>query len=257
MSRTNEPPGGEPLTAETIEEEHRRLIEALRALEAANAELEAFCYSVAHDLRAPLRGIQGFSQALLEDHASQLDPKGMDYLQRVSSAALRMSDLIDDLLTLSRISRTPVVREPVDLTALAADVTRDLEREHQRPVQTTIAAGMRVNADARLMRIALENLLGNAWKFTSKVGGDAAVEIGSEMLDGATVFFVRDNGAGFDEAYASKLFAPFQRLHTEKDFGGTGIGLATVQRIIRRHGGRVWARAAVDGGATFSFTLPD
>jgi signal transduction histidine kinase len=256
MSRSNEPPAGEPLTAETIEEEHRRLIEALRALEAANAELEAFCYSVAHDLRAPLRGIQGFSQALLEDHASQLDPKGMDYLQRVSSAALRMSDLIDDLLTLSRISRTPVVREPVDLTALAKEVIRDLEREHQRQIKTTIAAGLRVNADARLMRIALENLLGNAWKFTSKVG-DAAVEIGAEMLDGASVFFVRDNGAGFDEGYASKLFAPFQRLHTEKDFGGTGIGLATVQRIIRRHGGRVWAHATVDGGATFYFTVPD
>ena len=256
MSRDHEPTAGEPLTAETIEEEHRRLIEALRALEAANAELEAFCYSVAHDLRAPLRGIQGFSQALLEDHAGQLDATGKDYLQRVSTAALRMSDLIDDLLTLSRISRTPVAREPLDLSALATRLVHDLEREHQRHINTTIQAGMHVNADARLMQIALDNVLGNAWKFTSKTA-EPAVAVGAESIDGVTTYFVRDNGAGFDEAYASKLFAPFQRLHSEKEFGGTGIGLATVQRIVRRHGGRVWARAAVNEGATFYFTLPD
>ena len=235
--------------------EHRRLAEAVNALEASNEELEAFCYSVAHDLRAPLRGIQGFSQALLEDYEASLDAKGQQYLQRVSTAALRMSELIDDLLNLSRISRAPVLRAPVDLSAMAAQVAEQLEREHGA-VKMTIAPGMRVDADERLMRITLENLIGNAWKFTSRIAAPV-VEVGSETIDGVTTFFVRDNGAGFDEAYASKLFAPFQRLHSEKEFGGTGIGLATVQRIIRRHGGRVWARATVNGGATIYFTLPD
>lgn len=235
--------------------EHRRLLEAVAALEAANQELEAFCYSVAHDLRAPLRGIQGFSQALVEDYEASLDDKGRQYLQRVGNAALRMSELIDDLLTLSRISRAPVSRVPVDLTALATEIAAHLG-EHQRAVRLTIAPRMRVNADARLMRIVLENLLGNAWKFTSKIA-DPAVEIGVERVDGVTAFFVRDNGAGFDEAHASKMFAPFQRLHSEKEFTGTGIGLAIVQRIIRRHGGRVWANGAVNSGATFYFTVPD
>lgn len=244
------------LAAAAFTEEHRRLVEAVTALEAANHELEAFSYSVAHDLRAPLRGIQGFSQALLEDYTGAVDSRGQDYLQRVSAAALRMSELIDDLLTLSRISRTPLSRGPVDLSAIATRVAGDLEREHHRAVTTTIADGMQANADDRLMQIVFENLLDNAWKFTTKVP-EPSVEIGSQSIDGVTAFYVRDNGAGFDEAYASKLFAPFQRLHSDKEFAGTGIGLATVQRIVRRHGGRVWASATLNGGATFYFTLPE
>ena len=239
-----------------MQEEHERLVTAVTALEAANEELEAFCYSVAHDLRAPLRGIQGFSQALLEDYAGSVDAKGQEYLSRVSSAALRMSELIDDLLTLSRISRTPITRTPVDLTAIASTVAGDLTRAHSRQVQATIAPGLTANADARLMQIVFDNLLGNAWKFSGKIE-NPVVEVGTQALDGTTAFYVRDNGAGFDEAYASKLFAPFQRLHSEKDFAGTGIGLATVQRIVRRHGGRVWANATINGGATIYFTLPD
>lgn len=239
-----------------IRGEQARLVEAVTALEATNEELEAFCYSVAHDLRAPLRGIQGFSQALIEDYAGVVDEKGQDYLGRVSAAALRMSELIDDLLTLSRISRSPVSRERVDLSAIAAAVTADLRREHDREVTATIAEGMFATADPRLMQIVFENLLGNAWKFTGKTAGPI-VEVGSQTHDGVTAFYVRDNGAGFDEGHASKLFAPFQRMHSEKEFPGTGIGLATVQRIVRRHGGRVWANAAINGGATFYFTLPD
>lgn len=239
-----------------LRDEHERLIEANVALEAANEELEAFCYSVAHDLRAPLRGIQGFSQALVEDHSASLDAQGQQYLQRVSAAALRMSALIDDLLTLSRISRASLLRAPVDLSAIARSIVEDLERQQERPVTCVIAEGLVVNADARLMRIALENLLNNAWKFTGKTA-QPRVEVNVESIGVAPAFYVRDNGAGFDEAYASKLFAPFQRLHSDKEFPGTGIGLATVQRVVRRHGGRVWARASLNDGATFYFTLPD
>ena len=173
------------------------------------------------------------------------------------SAALRMSDLIDDLLTLSRISRSALTRVAVDVSHLADEVTRDLERQHaDRRIEILIANGLTANADARLVRIVLENLLGNAFKFTAKTDA-ARVEVGDSEIDGARAFFVRDNGAGFDEAYASKLFAPFQRLHSEKEFAGTGIGLATVQRIVRRHGGRAWARSAIGAGTTIYFTLPD
>jgi signal transduction histidine kinase len=245
------------LAAAAMQEEHRRLIETATALTASNEELEAFCYSVAHDLRAPLRGIQGFSQALLDDYTAVVDAKGQDYLKRVSTAALRMSELIDDLLTLSRISRGSLLRGPVDLSAIARETTRVLAQHHpDRTVHTVIADGLSVTADERLMRIVLENLLENAWKFTAKTPAPA-VEVGAATIDGAAAYFVRDNGAGFDEAYASRLFAPFQRLHSEKEFPGTGIGLATVQRIVRRHGGRVWANAAIDRGATIYFTLPD
>lgn len=240
--------------AVAMAEEHQRLVESNIALAAANEELEAFCYSVAHDLRAPLRGIQGFSQALLEDYGTAVDAQGQSYLRRVSAAALRMSELIDDLLTLSRISRSSLMRAPIDLTAIARATAAELNRQTDRPVHITIADGLVATADARLMQIVFENLLGNAWKFTTPTA-EPRVEVGVSARDGA--FFVRDNGAGFDEAYATKLFAPFQRLHSEKEFAGTGIGLATVQRVIRRHGGRVWARAAVNHGATFYFTLPD
>jgi len=239
-----------------LHEEHRRLVESNNALAATNEELEAFCYSVAHDLRAPLRGIQGFSQALLEDYAQGLDDKGQDYLKRVSSAALRMSELIDDLLTLSRISRSSLTRAPIDLSAIAREVAQDQARHYAHPVDVVIADGLHANADARLIRIVLDNLVGNACKFTARTAS-ARVEVGSSEVDGTRSFFVRDNGAGFDEAYASKLFAPFQRLHSEKEFAGSGIGLATVQRIVRRHGGRVSARSAVNAGTTIAFTLPD
>jgi light-regulated signal transduction histidine kinase (bacteriophytochrome) len=236
--------------------EHHLLHESNTALAATNEELEAFCYSVAHDLRAPLRGIQGFSQALLEDYAAAVDGKGQNYLQRVAAAALRMSELIDDLLNLSRISRAPLSRTEVDLSALAREIVADLQQHHTHRVQWTIADGLHAHADARLLKIVLENLLGNAFKFTARSSA-ARAQFGRTEVDGATAFFVRDNGAGFDQAYAAKLFAPFQRLHAEKEFPGTGIGLATVQRVVRRHGGRAWANGTVDGGATFYFTLPE
>lgn len=236
--------------------EHQLLVEANNALASSNEELEAFCYSVAHDLRAPLRAIQGFSHALLEDSLASLAPKGQDYLQRVSAAALRMSELIDDLLTLSRISRAPLVREPVDLSSIARTIVADLDLHATHRVRVTVEDGLQAVADARLVRIALENLLGNAFKFTAKTVSPQ-VEFAALAGDDGPVFVVRDNGAGFDAAYASKLFAPFQRLHSDKDFPGTGIGLATVQRIVRRHGGRVWATAAVGNGAAISFTLPE
>jgi len=245
------------LAGEALVREHRRLVEAVTALEAANEELAAFSYSVAHDLRAPLRGVQGFSQAVLEDYAAAVDPKGQDYLRRIAAGALRMSELIDDLLTLSRIARTALLRGPVDLTAIARAVTSELERQSpDRVVTTTVADGLTATGDARLLRNALENLIGNAWKFSANTA-QPRVEVGSTTADGAVAFFVRDNGAGFDDAHASRLFAPFQRLHSEKEFAGTGIGLATVQRIMRRHGGRVWAEGVVDRGATIYFTLPD
>ncbi|HYE86004.1 MAG TPA: ATP-binding protein [Vicinamibacterales bacterium] len=236
-------------------DEHLRLLESNIALQASNAELEAFSYSVAHDLRAPLRGIQGFSQAVLEEYASALDEKGKSYLARVSAAALRMSQLIDDLLTLSRISRAPLTRAPIDLTSIARSVATDVDARAGRRVDFTIADGLAATADPRLIQIVFENLLGNAWKFTA-AAAVPRVEVGAVVADGTAAFFVKDNGAGFDEAYATKLFAPFQRLHSEKEFAGTGIGLATVQRIVRRHGGRVWATAQVNRGATFYFTLP-
>ena len=226
------------------------------ALAASHAELDAFSYSIAHDLRAPLRAVQGFSQALLEDYSGSIDAKGQDYLTRVSSAALRMSGLIDDLLELSAISRAPLAPGPVDLTAIAVRIAGDLARTSGRDVKTMIASGLQANGDARLLQAVIEKLLDNAWKFTSNTAGPA-IEVGSQMIDGAVVFHVRDNGAGFDPAYASKLFAPFQRLHAEKQFPGSGIGLAVVQRIVRRHGGRVWAESAQNAGATFYFTLPD
>ena len=242
--------------SEALAREHHQLVEAMTALEATNEELEAFCYSVAHDLRAPLRGIQGFSQALLEDYARVLDDTGRDYLTRVSSAAMRMSHLIDDLLTLSRISRAPLARVTVDLSSIARLVASELAAGRAQQVAFTAEPHAMAHADPRLAQIVLENLLGNAWKFCSKIDSPV-VHFGVTDTERGRAFFVRDNGAGFDSAYAAKLFSPFQRLHSEKEFPGTGIGLATVQRIVRRHGGRVWAAATVNGGATFYFTLPD
>ncbi len=229
---------------------------ANQQLTAANQELEAFSYSVSHDLRAPLRSIDGFSQALLEDYADRLDENGRNHLERVRAGAQRMGQLIDDLLKLARVTRTELNRETVDLGALARDVADELRNRDPRPgIELVVAPGVTTHADPRLLRVALENLLGNAWKFTG--GRDRArIEFGRVEHKGTPAYFVRDNGAGFDMAYAGKLFGAFQRLHDAREFPGTGIGLATVQRVIHKHGGRVWAEATPDKGATFYFTLP-
>jgi PAS domain S-box-containing protein len=224
-------------------------------LEAANAELDAFAYSVSHDLRQPLRGLDGFSQALLEDYADKLDPQGRHYLQRVRLASQRMAQLIDDLLDLSRVTRSQVQLESVDLSALARAIAADLQKnEPDRQVEFTITPDLVVRADRGLMRVVLDNLMGNAWKFTGK-RPSAHIELGVTTHDGRPAYFVRDDGAGFDMAYADKLFGAFQRLHGAAEFAGTGIGLATVHRVIQRHGGRVWAESEPDRGATFYFAL--
>jgi len=232
------------------------LAERTLQLESANKELEAFSYSVSHDLRAPLRGIDGFSKALLEDHAAKLDDDGRAYLHRVRSAAQRMADLIDDLLELSRISRSEMRKDLVDLSLMAKQVIGALKDAHpERRVEFSVQPGLNVAGDARLLRVVLENLLNNAWKF-SRQRNPAHIEFGAERLNGQNTFFVRDNGAGFDMTYVDKLFGAFQRLHSTEDYEGTGIGLATVQRIIHRHGGRVWADSEIEKGATFYFTVP-
>jgi signal transduction histidine kinase len=233
----------------------RRVIERTAQLEAANKELEAFSYSVSHDLRAPLRGIDGFSQALLDEYSETLDDTARHYLARVRAGSRHMAHLIEDLLTLSRVSRSEIHRVPVDLSALARTVATELQHTQPgRQVAVEIEPGLTVQGDPGLLRVALENLLGNSWKFTHKHAG-ARIEFRSARRDGDTMFFVRDDGAGFDMAYVDKLFHPFQRLHATEEFEGTGIGLATVQRIIHRHGGRVWGEGAVERGATFYFTL--
>lgn len=221
----------------------------------ANRELEAFCYSVSHDLRAPLRSIDGFSQMLLEDYGSALGAEGRDYLQRVRAASQRMAQLIDDLLELSRLARSEVRRERVDLSALARAIAAELSQtQPERRVTFVVEDGLEAEADPQLLRVMLENLVGNAWKFTSKHPA-ARIEVGARREAGELVYFVRDDGAGFDMAYADRLFGAFQRLHTASEFDGNGIGLATVERIIHRHGGRIWAEGAVEKGATFYFTL--
>jgi two-component system, sensor histidine kinase and response regulator len=225
------------------------------ALETANGELESFSYSVSHDLRAPLRVIDGFSQALLEDYADKLDQEGKENLQRVRAATRRMGELIDDMLNLSRVTRSEMRLESVNLSELAQTIAAELQRSQpDRRVEFVIAEGMVVNGDQGLLKVALENLLGNAWKFTGK-RSEANIKFGMTEGDGKRVYFVRDNGSGFDMAYANRLFGAFQRLHDSHDFAGTGIGLATVQRVIHRHGGQIWAEAEVAKGATFYFTL--
>jgi PAS domain S-box-containing protein len=225
------------------------------AAENANQELESFSYSVAHDLRAPLRAIDGFSQALEEDCAGKLDHDGIEHLRRIRSSAQQMSHLIDGLLGLSRVTRSDIVREKVDLTRLAQKTGARLQEAHpDRKVELIVDEGLVSEGDARLLSAVLDNLLGNAWKFTGKCA-EARVEVGKRVEAGEPAFFVRDNGAGFEQAYAHKLFGAFQRLHSATEFEGTGIGLATVQRIVRRHGGRVWAEGKVGQGSTFYFTL--
>ncbi len=246
----------------TIRRYHEALLASNKArdrylteLSAVNKELEAFSYSVSHDLRGPLRAIDGFSQALLEDYGERVDAEGQEYLARVRAAARRMGQLIDDLLTLSRITRSEVRREEVDLSNLAGAIALELrEQAPQREADFAIEPSIRAQGDPRLLHIALENLLSNAWKFTRN-GAGARIEFGRTEHDGKPAYFVRDNGVGFDMAYGDKLFGAFQRLHDAREFPGTGVGLATVQRIVHKHGGRVWAQAQAGEGATFYFTL--
>ncbi len=226
-------------------------------LESKNKELEAFSYSVAHDLRAPLRSIDGFGRLLLKEHARSLDDKGKEYLAYIRESAQHMGHLIDDLLSLSRVMRSEFQRGQADLTAIALNAAARLRRDHpERQVEIAVADGLVAAGDVRLLTVAFENLLGNAWKFTGK-RADARIDVGVQDDGGRRVYWVRDNGAGFDMAYASKLFGVFQRLHSTSEFEGTGIGLATVQRIVHRHGGRIWAEGQVEMGATFFFTLEE
>ncbi len=233
-----------------------RLKRVSSLLELSNKELEAFSYSVSHDLRAPLRSIDGFSQALVEDCADTLDAEGKDHLQRIRGAVQRMAELIDALLTLARVTRSEIRREAIDLSGMARTVAADLrQRAPERRAEFVIADGLAATGDVRLLRVALENLLENAWKFTAR-RPSARIEFGALAHPGGKrAYYVRDNGAGFDMAYADKLFGAFQRLHAQAEFQGIGIGLATVRRIIRRHGGTIWAEGAPDRGATFHFTL--
>jgi signal transduction histidine kinase len=245
----------EELRRVNAELEHR-VRERTAQLEASNKELEAFCYSVSHDLRAPLRAIDGFSQELLANYAGRLDGQGRHYLERIRAGSQRMARLIDDLLQLSRLTRSELRHQQVDLSGMAREVADELRRrEPRREVTFVIEPGVSGFGDSRLLRLVLENLLGNAWKFTTKQSA-ATIAFGRAESEGGPAYFVRDNGAGFDMAFADKLFGAFQRLHSDRDFPGTGIGLAIVQRVIHRHGGRVWAEGAVEQGARFSFTLP-
>jgi signal transduction histidine kinase len=247
--------------AREVERSRAELDERVRQrtaeLEVVNNELQAFSYSVSHDLRSPLRSIDGFSQALLEDYADSLDPTAADYLRRVRGGAQRMGRLIDDLLLLSRVSRQPVQHGTVSLSDMATETVEELRNQDpHRNVNARIEEDLVVTADEGLLRIVLQNLIGNAWKFTTNVEG-AAITVGSMTEGSSRVFFVRDNGAGFDMEHAQQLFAPFQRLHSSAQFSGTGIGLATVHRAITRLGGRVWADASVGNGATFYFTIDE
>jgi PAS domain S-box-containing protein len=240
---------------EEAEQRRQELSQSNFELAAANKELEAFSYSVSHDLRAPLRTIDGFSLALLEDYADKLDAEGKKHLERVRAATQRMGTLIDDMLNLSRVTRASMRMEKTNISDVAAAVIEELKKSQpERHVEFRIEKGLEATVDSHLLRIILENLLGNAWKFTSK-RAEAHIEFGRSSNNGSSAFFVRDDGAGFDPAYADRLFGAFQRLHAMSEFPGTGVGLATVQRIVHRHGGRIWAESSVGHGATFYFTL--
>src|SRR5213594_1726933 len=238
-----------------LQERNESLRRNAAELLAANTELDAFAYSVSHDLRAPLRSIDGFSQVLLEDYGAQLDEGGRDSLQRVRAASQRMATLIDDLLKLARVTRTEMRTERVDLSGMAREIVLDIQRTApDRQVEFAIAPGLEAQGDSRLLRVVLDNLLRNGWKYTGKQA-QPRVEFTAVDENGGRVFVIKDNGAGFDMQYADKLFGVFQRLHSAAEFEGTGVGLATVRRIINRHGGRIWAEGAVDQGATLYFTL--
>ncbi len=241
-----------------ISELNKELQKRAAELEAANKELEAFSYSVSHDLRSPLQNIDSFSQILVEEYAGRLNTEGRDYLQRLRGSCQHMEEIIEALLALSSMSRQELVLEKVDLSTLAKAVAAELkQKDPERTVEWAIAEGLTADGDARLLRVVLENLLGNAWKFTANRSG-ARIEFGAlPQSNGARTYFVRDNGAGFDMTRAGSLFSPFKRLHAQSQFRGTGIGLATVQRVVRRHRGRIWAEGVVDQGATFCFTLTD
>lgn len=235
----------------------QRVTDRTSQLLAANKELEAFSYSISHDLRAPLRHINGFGLALLEDYNDKLDDVGKGYLTQIRAASQEMAALIDDVLKLALLSRSGMVPEHLDLTAMAQSIIDDLVAvDKNRKVNVKVNASLTVTGDKHLLHIMLANLLGNAWKFTSKTKG-AEITFGVDVVDGEAVYFIRDNGAGFDMEYADKLFGVFQRLHRSDEFEGTGIGLATVQRIVNRHGGRIWAEGEVEKGAAFYFSLPD
>jgi light-regulated signal transduction histidine kinase (bacteriophytochrome) len=231
-------------------------VEALtKELEAANQELEEFSYSVSHDLRAPLRRIDGFSQALQDEYAEQLDETGQGYLTRVRVGAQKMGQMIDDLLKFSRLTRGQLYKDVIDITDLARRIAEEFRQlEPGRKVTIEIADGLVAKGDSRLVNVVLTNLFDNAWKFSRKKAA-AKITLSQEKTAQETIFSLSDNGAGFDMAYAGKLFAPFQRLHAESEFEGTGIGLATAKRIVARHGGRIWANATPEAGASFFFTL--
>jgi signal transduction histidine kinase len=233
----------------------RRVHERTVKLNSSNKELEAFAYSVSHDLQTPLRAIAGFSQALLEDYRPLLDERGQQYLDRIIRASVNMSNLIDDLLELSRLARSELHVEPVNLGAMAGEVCEQLRRsDSERTAEFSIAGNILVHGDPRLLRVMLDNLLGNAWKFTAP-RTPTRIEFGILERDGVPVCFVRDNGVGFDMNFKDKLFLPFQRLHSPAEFQGNGIGLANVARVVRLHGGDVWAESTLGYGATFYFTL--
>ena len=233
----------------------RLVQERTTALTAINRELEAFSYSVSHDLRAPLLSFDGLNQSLLKDYGDSLDPRAKDYLQRMRRASERMTSVFDGLQTLFRLTSGEIHRETTDISAMAVEIVEEMRAgDAERKVDVSVGEGLTAFGDPRLLRILMTNLVSNAWKFTSKEAA-ARVEIGAEIVDGDTRLFVRDNGVGFDMIYAHKLFGAFQRLHSQSDFPGVGIGLATVRRIVNRHGGRAWAEGAVGEGATFYFVL--
>jgi two-component system sensor histidine kinase/response regulator len=241
------------------EQEARRLLDELaqrnRDLEASNRELESFSHTVSHDLRAPLRGLDGFSRALLEDHASALQGEGQVYVTRIRDSALHMAQLVEGLVVLSTLTRHELIMQDVDLSEVAQLIMRNLHASApERAAEVRIAPRLQARGDPRLLRIVLENLLGNAWKFTSK-REVARVELGVGAHEGHEAFFIRDNGAGFDMTHAHRLYTAFQRLHSAREFEGTGIGLASVHRILRRHGGRIWSDSRPGEGTTFHFVI--
>jgi light-regulated signal transduction histidine kinase (bacteriophytochrome) len=238
-----------------VEQELRRRAEVEVSLSTANEELQAFSYSISHDLRTPLSIMKGFASFLLEDYKNILDETGLDYLTRIIQSADKMSRLIDDMLSLSKISRKDMIMQNTDLSALSMAIVDELKKSQpHRQVEISIQSNLLARGDESLLKIALTNLLSNAWKYTSK-SLRPRIELGQYVKNNETVFFIRDNGAGFPVEHISKLFKPFQRLHAEQEFTGTGIGLAIVQRVITRHGGRIWAEGEVGKGATFFFTL--